>query len=111
MTSILTTIKKLLGIESDYTHFDSDIIIYINSVLMSLNQIGIGPDAGYAITSDTETWSNYLGASTNLEAVKSYIYLKVRLVFDPPSSDSVIKAIERQIQELEWRLNIQGEEV
>jgi len=107
MDSILTTIKKLLGIEEDYPQFDTDIIVYINGVLMTLNQLGIGPEDGYAIFSSEETWNDYLGEATNIEAVKSYIYLKVRLIFDPPSVSSVIDAIGRQIAELEWRLNIQ----
>lgn len=109
MDSILTSIKKLLGIEDEYMHFDSDIIIYINSALMSLNQLGIGPEAGYTILSDVETWTDYLGTQINVEAVKSYVYLKTRLIFDPPSSSSVLEAIERQIKEIEWRLIVQVE--
>jgi len=107
LDSILLSIKKLLGIESDYTHFDQDIIMYINGVFMILNQLGVGPEEGYSITSDEETWSDYLGDVVNLEGVKTYIYLKVRLIFDPPSIASVIDAIERLITELEWRLNSQ----
>lgn len=107
MDSILTSIKNLLGPEEDDTHFDTDIIIHINTVLMSLNQIGIGPEIGFSISDKTTTWATYLGTNTNLEAVKSYIYLKVRLIFDPPSSTPLIDAIERQIKEVEWRLLIQ----
>ena len=104
MDSILTSIKKLLGIEEEYTQFDADIIIYINSVLMFLNQLGVGPTTGFSITDKSKTWKEYFGTQTNLEAVKSYIYLKVRLLFDPPSSSAVIEAIERQRAELEWRI-------
>lgn len=109
MDSILTSIKKLLGIESDYTQFDSDIIIHINTALMALNQLGVGAVTGFKITGSTETWLNYLGVETNIEAVKSYIYLKVRLAFDPPSTSFVIEAIERQISEIEWRIVLQME--
>ena len=74
---------------------------------MSLNQMGVGPESGFSISDKTKTWVDYLGANANLEAVKSYIYLKVRLIFDPPTSSSLIEAINRQIAELEWRLLIQ----
>ena len=107
MESILTSIKKLLGIEEDYTHFDQDIIVNINAVLMGLSQIGVGPSAGYWVSDKTQTWSDYLGESNNLEAVKTYIYLKVRILFDPPSSSFVLSSMEKMITEFEWRLNIQ----
>jgi hypothetical protein len=109
MDSILTSIKKLLGIEEKYTQFDQDIIIHINSALMALNQLGIGPTAGFTITDDTAIWSDVLGESINLEAIKSYIYMKVRLIFDPPTSSFVLDAIDNQIKELEWRLIVQVE--
>lgn len=109
MESVLTSIKKLLGIASDYEHFDTDIIIHINSVLMTLNQLGIGPDIPATITSTNDTWVTTLGNISNVEAVKTYIYLKVRMLFDPPSSSSVIEAMNRQISELEWRLCAQIE--
>lgn len=109
MESILTSIKKLLGIEEDYTHFDQDIIININSALMTLNQLGIGPPQGFSIQNKIKTWADYLGPSIDFEGVKSYIYLKVRLAFDPPSTSFVLDAMERQIKELEWRLNVQAE--
>lgn len=107
LESILTSIKKLLGIEEDYTHFDQDIIVNINAVLMGLSQIGVGPPAGYWVSDKTQTWSDYLGESNNLEAVKTYIYLKVRILFDPPSSSFVLLSMEKIITEFEWRLNIQ----
>lgn len=109
MESILTTIKKLLGITADYKHFDTDIIVHINTVLMALNQIGVGPTDPYLITSEIETWDDFLGGAKNLEAVKTYIYLKVRLAFDPPANSSLIEAINRSINELEWRLNAAAE--
>lgn len=107
MDSILTTIKKMLGIEADYKAFDIDLIVNINSALMTLNQLGIGPDSGFSITSDVEYWSDLLGSSTNLDGVKTYIYLKVKLIFDPPTNSAVIDAINRTISELEWRLMAQ----
>jgi len=109
MESILTTIKKLLGITEEYKHFDSDIIVHINMVLMTLNQIGIGPDEPYVITDEKNTWGDFLQDVKNLEAVKTYIYLKVRLAFDPPANSSLIEAFNRQITELEWRLNVMAE--
>lgn len=106
MESILTSIKKLLGIEAEYQHFDADIIMHINSALMSLNQIGVGPAAGYTISDASSTWVDYLGDDKTLEGVKQYIYLKVRTIFDPPSSSFVMDAMDRVIKELEWRLCI-----
>lgn len=107
MESILTSIKKLLGIEPEDTHFDSDIIMSINMAFMSLNQLGIGPETGFVITGKDEVWTDLIGARKDVEAVKTHIYLKVRLVFDPPASGFLIDAIERQIKESEWRINIQ----
>lgn len=109
MGSILISIKKLLGIEQEYTHFDPDIMFGINSALMALNQLGIGPDIGFSITSENETWLDLLGDRKDMEAVKSYIYLKTRLMFDPPSNSFLVEAMDRQMKELEWRLNVQAE--
>lgn len=105
--SILQSIKKLLGIEPDYTYFDQDLIIHINSVLSILSQIGVGPEEGFFITGDTETWDDLFDESNpQMQLVKSYIYLKVRLMFDPPLNSTVINSINAQIAELEWRLNV-----
>lgn len=101
--SILTSIKKLLGIEAEYTHFDADIIMHINSVISILGQIGIGPEAGFSITNDEATWDQFV-TGEKFSMVKSYVYLKVRLLFDPPLSSAAIESINRQISELEWRL-------
>ena len=110
MDSILTSIKKLLGITEEYTHFDADLIMHINSVLMTLRQMGIGPSNGFSITGSYETWEDFLGDELSmLESVKSYTYHKVRLMFDPPTSSALMEAINRQIGELEWRLNIASE--
>lgn len=109
MESILTSIKKLLGIEDDYTAFDTDIIININSVFMTLNQLGVGPKSGFSISGKETSWSAYLGDSKLVEGVKMYVYLKVRLAFDPPNHAFVIESINKQIAELEWRLTVQAE--
>lgn len=107
--SILDSIKKLLGIASDYTNFDTDIIIYINSAFMVLNQLGVGPEEGFKITGKDELWSNYITDNDNLEAVKSYIHLKVKVAFDPPLNSTVMEAHKQLISEYEWRLNVQSE--
>lgn len=106
MESILTSIKKLLGIEEEYTQFDNDIIMHINSVFLNLTQLGVGPAEGFLIEDDTATWEDFIGDSNQLQAVKSYMYLKVKLLFDPPLSSSVIESMNRMISELEWRLNV-----
>lgn len=108
MESILTSIKKMLGIDEEYMHFDADIIIHINSVLMILTQLGVGPEEGFVIEDDTSTWVDFIpeANAAQLHAVKSYIYLKVKLIFDPPLSSAVIDSMNRQIAEFEWRLNV-----
>lgn len=104
--SILTSTKKMLGITEEYTHFDTDIIMHINSVFMVLNQLGVGPEAGYRIEDKDATWDDFIPSGMQLDIVKSYMYLKVRLLFDPPQSSSVMESFNRQISEFEWRLNI-----
>lgn len=103
--SILLSIKKLLGLGSDYTPFDTDIIIHINSVFFILKQLGVGPSEGYTIEDEGNTWDEFLDGSINLELVKSYIYLKVKTLFDPPSSSIIADSYRRSIEEYEWRLN------
>lgn len=107
--SILTSIKKLLGITEDYTHFDADIIMHINGVFMILRQLGVGPEGGFSISDASAVWSDFLPAGVNLELVKSYTYLKVRMLFDPPQSSAVMEAMKRSIDEFEWRLNVAAE--
>lgn len=102
--SILATIKKLLGVDDADTSFDTDIIIYINTALFVLTQLGAGPTGGYSITNRENKWSDFLGSIPKLESIKTYIYLKVRLVFDPPQYLSVIDALTRAIAEYEWRI-------
>lgn len=110
--SILTSIKKLLGIEAAYKHFDTDLIIHINSVFSILTQLGIGSTSGFSITGDDEKWSDFIiNDQNNFLLVKSYIYLKVKLLFDPPLSSSAVEAINRQISEFEWRLFVAADPV
>lgn len=110
--SILTDVKKALGIAPDDPSFDLDVIMHINSVMMILNELGIGPADGFSIEDDTATWSDFLPTTgTQLMAVKSYITLRVRILFDPPSNSFVQTAIEKQIDELTWRLTNHAEAV
>ena len=107
MDSILNTIKKMLGLEPEYDAFDTDIIVNINMVFNILLQLGVGPAEGFSITGATEEWSDYLTDMRKLEMVKTYIYLKVKQIFDPGTSSALNNAIDSQIKELEWRLNVQ----
>lgn len=109
MDSILDTIKKLLGIAKDYTRFDTDIIVHINTSMMLLNQLGIGPPEGFSITGPEQTWLSYIPTGKNLEAVKTLIYLRTRLAFDPPANSFVVDSFQKQIEEYQWRLQVQAE--
>lgn len=109
MESILTSIKKLLGIAEEDTNFDQDLIMHINSVFMILTQLGVGPSKGFSIKDENDVWSDFIPEQSSLEAVKSYVCMKVRLMFDPPLSSAVADAINRNISELEWRLNVGAE--
>lgn len=106
MDSILTSIKKMLGIQEEYTHYDADLIMHINSVLSTLTQLGVGPLAGFRIEDELTTWNDFIGDNPKLDMVKSYIHMKVKLLFDPPLSSAVIESINRMISEMEWRLNV-----
>lgn len=110
MDSILTSIKKLLGITDEYEHFDADIIMNINTVFMTLNQIGVGPETGFSILDKNDIWEDFLPPDDkNFAPVKTYVYLKVKMVFDPPSSSIVMEAMNKIASELEWRMNSQVE--
>lgn len=104
MDSILNSIKKLLGITENYNAFDTDIIIHINAAFSILNDMGIGPEKPFSITNSENKWSEFISDDETLLKVKTYIYLKVRLLFDPPSSSSLFEAYNNQIKELEWRM-------
>lgn len=110
--SILNSVKKMLGITEEYTHFDADIIMHINSVFSILAQLGVGPDEGFAIEDETTSWSEFVPEETGsllLSSVRTYMFMKVKMMFDPPLSSSVAEAYNRQISELEWRLNVAAE--
>lgn len=111
MESILVSIKKLLGIEEEYKHFDTDLVIQINSVLSVLTQIGVGPREGFEITGDSETWHDFMGKDFRIDVAKSFVYLKVKLLFDPPTNSSLIESMNNLISEFEWRLLVVTETV
>lgn len=111
MESILVSIKKLLGVDESYTCFDMDILMHINSVLTILTQLGVGPAEGYAIQDANNTWDEFIPNRLKQEMVKSYIYLKVKLLFDPPSSSAVMDSTNRLASELEWRLQVLNDPV
>ena len=108
--SILDSTKKVLGLDPSYTPFDEDIILHINSVLATLNQLGIGPAAGFAVVDNATTWTEFLGDDPTLNSVKTYVYLRVRLLFDPPTTSFLLSALQDQVREFEWRLNTKREE-
>jgi len=103
--SILDSTKKTLGLVPEYDVFDLDIVMHINTVFFTLNQLGIGPAEGYSIQDEHDEWSTFLGTDPLLNSVKSYMYLRVKLLFDPPDRSYVLEALKQQIQELEWRLS------
>lgn len=105
--SILLSVKALLGPDADYDVFDQDIVIFINSAIATLTQLGIGPSEGFEITGEEETWEDFLGDDMRrINSVKTYIFMKVRLAFDPPASSYVLSAYEDSCKEFEWRLNV-----
>ena len=109
MQSILSSIKKLIGIGEEDESFDADIIMAINTALAGLIQMGVGPPEGYAIQDKTATWENFLGTGSNLENVKSYVYLKTRLLFDPPTSSALLDSLNNVLGELEFRIYVQAD--
>lgn len=106
MVSILDSIKQMLGIEATDINFDKELIIHINGAIMVMNQLGVGPVSGYSITNKDNTWDEFLLNRTDLELVKTDIYLRVRLIFDPPQNSFLVSALEKQIQEYDWRISV-----
>lgn len=104
--SILNTTKKLLGIAEENTEFDLDIILHINSVFTILTQLGVGPSKGFSILDSSAVWSDFIPEGEMMEAVKSYMACKVRMLFDPPTSSTTMQALQNMCSELEWRLNV-----
>lgn len=108
--SILKSTKQILGFDADDAGYDLDILTHINSAFDTLEQLGIGPDGGYSIEDDTATWDEYLQGDKRLNSVRTYIFLKVRLLFDPPTTSFHLDALQKQIEQIEWRLNVKREE-
>lgn len=108
MESILKTIRSMLGPEEDYTHFDNDIMVYINSALVTLNQLGVGPEKIARVTSDADTWVGLLGDLEEMPSIVDYVYICVKLKFDPPTSSFVLASLKELKEELEWRLNVRA---
>lgn len=108
--SILKSIKKLLHMPAEMTEYDMDVIIHVNSAFSNLHQLGLGPDADFIIEDDSKTWNEYIGSDSYIQSVKTYVFLFVKLVFDPPTTSFVIEAYERQLAEHVWRLNVKREE-
>lgn len=109
-TSILTSIKKMLGFEESYTAFDLDIIIHINSVFSTLQSLGVGPSEGFLITDKEAVWDEFTGLE-NMNSVKSYMFMRVRMMFDPPTTSFHLESLKKMAEEIEWRLHVQAEEV
>lgn len=103
--SILTSIKKLLGITDDYTHFDQDIVLQINSAFSTLNQLGVGPEEGFSIEDASAVWSDFI-TDSRLNFAKTFVQIKVKLAFDPPTSGTLMDSYNRQLDELTWRLSV-----
>ncbi len=108
--SILTSVKKMLGIAEQYEHFDADLLMHINSVFSILRQLGVGPADGFMIEDKSSIWSDFISDESKYMLAKSYMFLKVKLLFDPPLSSAVLECYKTQISEYEWRLNITVED-
>lgn len=102
--SILTSIKSMLGLTEEYTPFDQQILMCINTAANALTQIGVGPIEGFTIRDKTTTWGDWIGSDVRLEAVKSAMYIRVRMLFDPPASATMTETLKEQLAEIEWRL-------
>ena len=110
-TSILADTKKALGLAPEYTPFDPEIIMHINSVLADLNQLGVGPDIGLAIVDETNLWTELLASDARMNHVKSYIFMRVKMLFDPPTLGYVLTSMEKMIEKAEWRINAAREDI
>ena len=104
--SILMTIRKLVCGDPYADHFDTDLLVHINACFSVLNQLGVGPENGFVVTDETQSWSSYIADNYILNMVKTYVTLKVKKIFDPPLTSSVLEAMDKEISQLEWRLNV-----
>lgn len=109
--SILNSVKEQLGLGSAYAPFDAEIKTFINTALADVSQFGVGPETGYMIQAGTETWSDFMGTDKRFNHVQTYVFLKVKILFDPPATSHVLTAIEKQITEMGWRINAQREDL
>lgn len=107
--SILTSIKEQVGVPLEYSVYDANLLLCINSVFSDLNQLGVGPAEGFAISDSSAVWSDFLGSELRLNAVKTYMGLSVRMLFDPPTTGYLLTAMQSQIDKLEWRINVAHE--
>ena len=107
--SILKSIKKALGLEPDYAPFDPELIMHINSVFTNLQQLAVGPAEAFMIEDDAATWTQFWGEKTPLNAVRTYVFMRVKLIWDTPATSFAIASLEKQIDEQLWRLNVQSE--
>lgn len=107
--SILTTTKKALGLAADYDAFDPEIVMFINTVFSRLDDLGVGPEGGYAIEDENDLWSTYLNDDPILNRIQSYMYLRVKMLFDPPTTSFLMNAIDAQIDKMEWLINAHWE--
>lgn len=107
--SILRSTKKILGLANEYTPFDQDVVTHINAAFSILDQLGVGPEGGFSIEDDTTEWSEYNVPANQLHLIKTYVYLKVRLLFDPPGTSFLLESANNQLKEYEWRLNVMRE--
>lgn len=107
--SILSTVKSLLGLGSDYTPFDEELLVHINSSIMALEQLGACKTPNFMVTSDADIWTDLLLPNVNLAAAKSYVFLQVKQIFDPPATSFALEAIKRQLDMYEWRLQVQAD--
>ena len=108
--SILKSVKKTLNIDESDSSFDADVILFINGAMSDLNQLGVGPESGFMITGADETWGAFLGSDPRLNNIKTYIYLAVRMLFDPPATGYLVTAMKEQLQEHAWRINVRRED-
>lgn len=107
--SILGSVRHAIGLGDEHTFFDSDLVMCINSVLDVIHQLGAGPINGFSITGETETWDDYFGLLNTIEFIKAYVYISVKLIFDPPQNSFLVKALEDKQKEYEWRINVAAE--
>jgi hypothetical protein len=104
--SILISTKKVLGVSEEYAEFDLDILTHINAAFGVLNQLGLGPDEGFYVEDENSLWEDYITKSSALSMIRTYVFLKVRFLFDPPTTSFLISAFEEQIKQHEWRINV-----